>query len=347
MFWLTTCQQSFDRSRFSSSQDATILTDLLGENNSKLKMAVEMTIPDYHNQSQLPTGVTISLWDDKSTIFNVDKIESRMLHPENYKDMAWAEALEDNVTYWFAAVTMTEYGTMLNTDGRIDKLPGNLRKPGNWEQFIMVPTSEEAMNHTMSNNETALIAIAFDGYNQIHHMSQKKLSSFQRGYSVQVLQVHAPHNYRLTSNEMDNLRVIHLSYNAIDKFDKYNWENGWIWLYGHTMHVRSMLTLPEDSPHHTIFGMALAHLGQFGQSQLQPEVQLALGGYKAERKIDAYHVTIPKRHQRGHPEHSSYIKERDRTIDLEQSEDEEDGKGTKRPRQSSETPDNTIDFMEG
>ena len=72
------------------------------------------------------------------------------------------------------------------------------------------------------------------------------------------------------------------------------------------------------------------------QSLLLPEVQLALGVYKAERKIDAYHVTIPKRRQRGHPEHSSYIKERDRTIDLEQSEDEEDGKGTKRPRQSSE-----------
>ena len=41
------------------------------------------------------------------------------------------------------------------------------------------------------------------------------------------------------------------------------------------MHVRSMLTISEDSPHHTIFGMALAHLGPFGQSQLPPDVQLA------------------------------------------------------------------------
>ena len=44
-----------------------------------------MTIPDYHNQSRLPTGVTISLWDDRSTIFNVDNIETTILHPENYK----------------------------------------------------------------------------------------------------------------------------------------------------------------------------------------------------------------------------------------------------------------------
>ena len=245
-------------------------------------MEAEMTIPDYHNQSRLPTGSTISLWDNRATIFNVDNIESTILHPANYKDVAWADALDDNTTYWFSAVTMTEYGTMLNSDGRVDKLPGTIRKPGNWEQYIMVPTSEEAIqwlayhqsaSHTTSNNETVLIAIAFEGHNLIHNTSQKMVTSFQRGYSVQVLQVHAPYNYSMTRTEMDNLRVIHLRYNAIDKFDRYNWQNGWIWLYGHTIHVRTMLTIPEDSPHHTIFGMALAHLGQFGQSQLPPEVQ--------------------------------------------------------------------------
>ena len=199
----------------------------------------------------------------------------------------------------------------------------------------------------MTSEDTIVLAIAFDAHNMVHHMSQKKLSSFQRGYSVQVLQVHAPHNYRFTEAEKNDLRAVHLNYNAANKFDKYSWSNGWIWNYGHTMHVRSMLTISEDSPHHTIFGMALAHLGQFGQSQLPPDVQLALGVYKADKKIDPYHVTIPKRHQRGHPEHSSYIKERDRTIDLEKSEDEEEEKGTKRPRQSSEAPDNQMDDVEG
>ena len=87
-----------------------------------------MTIPDYHNQSRLPTGVTISLWDDRSTIFNVDNIETAILHPENYKNLQWADALDDNETYWFSAVTMTEYGTMVNEEGKIDKLPGSIRK---------------------------------------------------------------------------------------------------------------------------------------------------------------------------------------------------------------------------
>ena len=67
-------------------------------------MAAEMTIPDYHNQSKLPTGSTISLWDDRATIFNVDNIESTILRPANYKDTAWVDVLDDITTYWFSAV---------------------------------------------------------------------------------------------------------------------------------------------------------------------------------------------------------------------------------------------------
>ena len=241
-------------------------------------------------------------------------------------------------------MTEVEYNQMLNDNNEIDKLPGSLRKPGNWEQFIMLPTTEEAiqwlayhqsMGHTMPSDQTIVLAICFNPYNMATHLTSKKLSSFQRGYSVQVLQVRAPHNYRLTMEEKDNLRAVHLSYNAADKFDRYNWATGWIWNYGHTMHVKSMMMLSKDSPHHTIFGMALAHLGQFGHSQLPDEVQLALGVYKAEYEIDTFHVTIPKRQQRGHWEHSHYIKERAHTIVVEMSEDEEEEKGTKRPRQSS------------
>ena len=218
-------------------------------------MAMEMTIPDYHNQRRLPTNSTISLWENCTILYNEDRVESKIILPSNYKDSAWSEVLDNGTTYWFAAVTMAEYAIMLNENNEIDKLPGTLRKPGNWEQFIMVPTTEEAvqwlayhqsMGHTMTGEETIVLAIAFDAHNTV---SQKKLSSFQRGYSVQVLQVHAPHNYRLTEAEKNNLRALHLNYNAANKFDKHNWSNGWIWNYGHTMHVRTMLTISDDSPH--------------------------------------------------------------------------------------------------
>ena len=124
---------------------------------------------------------------------------------------------------------------MLNGNNEIDKLPGKVRKPGNWEQFI-VPTTEEAiqwlayhqsMGHTMTSEETTVLAIAFDAHNMVRHMSQKMLTSFQRGYSVQVLQVHAPYDYHFTEAEKNHLWALYLNYNAANKFDKYNWSNGW------------------------------------------------------------------------------------------------------------------------
>ena len=102
-------------------------------------MAVKMTIPDYHNQRRLPTNSTISLWEDRAILYNEDKVESQILLPSSYKDGAWSDVLDNITPYWFAAVTMAEYTIMLNENNEIHKLPGKLRKPGNCEQFIMVP----------------------------------------------------------------------------------------------------------------------------------------------------------------------------------------------------------------
>ena len=203
----------------------------------------------------------------------------------------------------FAAVTMADYTSMLNENNEIDKLPGKLRRPGNWEQFIMVPTTEEAiqrlayhqsMSHTMSSEETIVLAIAFDAHNTVHHMSQilKMLTSFQRGYSVQVLQVHAPYDYVFTEAEKNNLRAMYLNYNAANKFDKYNWSNGWIRNYGHTMHVRSTHVNADHfrrfaAPHNLWNGFGSSWTIWPISAQLPPDVQLALGVYKADKKIDA------------------------------------------------------------
>ena len=170
----------------------------------------------------------------------------------------------------------------------------------------MVPTTEEAiqrlayhqsMSHTMSSEETIVLAIAFDAHNTVHHMSQQMLTSFQRGYSVQVLQVHAPYDYVFTEAEKNNLRAMYLNYNAANKFDKYNWSNGWIRNYGHTMHVRSTHV---NADHFRRFAAPYNLWNGFGSSwtiwpisaQLPPDVQLALGVYKADKKIDTYQLTL-------------------------------------------------------
>ena len=188
-------------------------------------MAVEMPIPDYHNQRRLPANSTISLWEDRAVLYNEDNVESQVILPPNYKDSPWCDVLDNISTYWFAAVTKVEYTMMLNEDNETDKLPGSLRKPGNWEQFIMLPTTEESMGHTMTNDQTIVLAISFDLHSMAHHMAGKKLSSFQRGHSAQV---HAPRNCRFTEAEKNNVRALHLNYNAANEFDRYNWSNGWI-----------------------------------------------------------------------------------------------------------------------
>eukprot|EP00435_Cladocopium_sp_Y103_P011245 s69_g2.t3 len=85
-----------------------------------------------------------------------------------------------------------------------------------------------------------------------------------------------------------------MKYNAAMKFQNYKWSNGWIWLYGHTMHVETIIELADSSPHHTILRMALDHLGQYGQAQLPESAQLKLQQYKAANQIDTFFVSIPK-----------------------------------------------------
>jgi hypothetical protein len=307
-------------------------------------MAV-MTIPDYANLKKLPTGSTISLWDCRHTIHNEDKVESTILWPKDNENMPVCEILDKDKTYWFCAVTRDEYNRLLGDNEKITMLHGNLRKSGGWEQMIFLPTMEESIQwlayhqsagHTMGCEETIIVAVTLDDYNMCHNMALRKMSTFQRGYSVQMLQVHSPYKYKLTMEEQDNLRVIQLGYNAADKFKVYKWSNGWIWLYGHTMHLETMMQIKGENNHQTILNMALDHLGQYGQSCLPQAVQLSLQNYKATNGIDTFHVTIPRRQQKGHEDHAQYVKEKTMMIEKERSDEETVVQETKRPRTTAD-----------
>jgi hypothetical protein len=211
--------------------------------------------------------------------------------------------------------------------------------------MIFVPTMEESIQwlayhqsagHTMGCEETIIVAVTLDDYNMCHNMALRKMSTFQRGYSVQMLQVHSPYKYKLTMEEQDNLRVIQLGYNAADKFKVYKWSNGWIWLYGHTMHLETMMQIKGENNHQTILNMALDHLGQYGQSCLPQAVQLSLQNYKATNGIDTFHVTIPRRQQKGHEDHAQYVKEKTMMIEKERSDEETVVQETKRPRTTAD-----------
>ena len=221
---LTLCQQAENNV---SATAAVSPHNRLTIESDKVKSTMTTFVPDYANLRLLPTGSTISLWEHRDVIYNAQHIPSSILLPEDKKEMAWNDVLDNDKSYWFTAMTMPEYKTLVNDNGTIEKLPGGIRAHNGWEQLILLPTSEEAvqwlayhqsMGHTMACDQTVVVAVSFEPHNLAHHNAVKKTSSFQRGYSVQVIQVHSPYNYRLTEWERNNLRTMVIDYNAAQKF---------------------------------------------------------------------------------------------------------------------------------
>ena len=108
------------------------------------------------------------------------------------------------------------------------------------------------------DNETMVSAFAPEVRNYAYNLAVKTISHVQRGYSVQILQVHAPQVYRLTTRERSTIRTMCLSYNVTDKFDQYNWQNGFLWIYGHGVHVQTIAVTPGQQPtsHNPVYGWA-------------------------------------------------------------------------------------------
>ena len=65
--------------------------------------------------------------------------------------------------------------------------------------------------------------------NVSYNVGQRKVNHFQRGHSIQFLQILAPHKYVLSNLEKDNLRVMGLDFNPTMKFDTYCWGNDFVW----------------------------------------------------------------------------------------------------------------------
>ena len=92
-------------------------------------------------------------------------------------------------------------------------------------QTIGLPTIQDSANQLMwhmSKNHTAttdnfvVVATILDQYNFMSHLATRKVNTFQRGYSMQMVQVLQGHNYVLTKSELDNTIVLYYrGYNVL------------------------------------------------------------------------------------------------------------------------------------
>lgn len=105
-----------------------------------------MEIPNYKTLAKLPSGSTISLFNDTKKIYNVaeNEIQTKILMPQN-TNLTWDNLIENDRTYWFTMVTKDEYNSMLDSNKVIDNLPGTMTDNNRCQQLICVPNTEEVI----------------------------------------------------------------------------------------------------------------------------------------------------------------------------------------------------------
>jgi len=295
-------------------------------------------VPDYNALQLLPSGSTISLWNNRTQVYNVpdNELNQRIVLPDNCQQ-SWASLFDNDKMYWFTVMTKEEYNRIV-VDGIPQFFPGNLRKKCGWEQLVFLPSVEEAVcfaayhmsqRHMSATMETMVIGFEPQAVVLAYNVGQQKVNHFQRGQSVQFLQVLSPHKYKLSNMEKDNLRVMSMDYNPANKFVTYNWNNDFLWYYGHTLHITTLLkqwvTYNDEEKHNyvhnTIMCMCLDHLGLEGTSYLTMEAQDLVQQFRIHNRLDTIFVDRPLQAQRGHEDHKKWIE--DNSI-LKDKMDEDD-----------------------
>ena len=298
-----------------------------------------MEIPNYQTLKTLPSGSTISLFNDKKKIYNVadGEIQTKILKPQN-TDLTWNDLIEDDKTYWFTMVTKDEYNSMLDSNNVISEFPGTMRDHNGWQQLIFVPTVEEAITmaafhmserHMPFSDNNIIMAFCPESFNLAYHHGQKRVNNFQRGQSVQFLQVLSPHSYKMSQVEMDNLLIKEVEYNPCKKFSQYTWRTGWTWFFGHPLHVTTLLgqwkDLDSDKKnsyiHHALICMALQHLGLEATSHLPLETQDLVQQFRIFNRLEVQFVDRPIVGQRGHIGHRQWIEEQEKIKNADKDEE--------------------------
>lgn len=70
-------------------------------------------VPDYKALPCLPSGSTISLWNNRTKVYNVqdNELNKRVVLPPNCQQ-SWASLFQEDKMFWFAAVTIDEYNSI-------------------------------------------------------------------------------------------------------------------------------------------------------------------------------------------------------------------------------------------
>ena len=247
----------------------------------------------------------------------------------------------DNVTFF--SFTMREFETMVKkTGGTIKRLSGDVRASNGWMQTIGLPTIQDSANQLMwhvSKRHSAvcdnfiIVATVLEQYNVFSHVAQRKCNVFQRGYSLQMFQILAGHNYVLTKQERDNTMVLYYKgYNVLQLAQRWTWANGFVWAYGMPINVGNAMDAHDDNDENPVL-TALTQGVHNGGNHALKEFPKTIRDRVVEYYVNTNSPLLPSNlmpeENLGHPDHVQYVMTTNDLRDKDQGEqqDEEQDEG--------------------
>lgn len=294
----------------------------------------------YQDLARLGLGTTVSQYTDQCKLVNVDdNVEIKVLRPGHYDGNALDLIRTMGKDVVFFSFTMKEYETMVKKTGwTIKNFSGDVRADKGWHQTIGLPTIQDAANqlcwhmckfHTQLADGFVIAAVKFDQYNLCSHMAMKKMNTFQRGYTMQVIQVLQGYTYEMTSAERDNTVVLYYKgYNVLQLAQRFTWNNGYVWAYSMPVNVNNALNAKDDNPEDPIL-TALTQGIHNGGNQALKHFAKPLRDRVVEYYVSTNSALMPStllpEHNMGHPDHVQYVVTHDDGHEEVQEEEDNDG----------------------
>ena len=294
----------------------------------------------YTDLKMLGHNSTASQFRDKVKLANDEDCQIRILRGttieeapvENNPKELFYKMGEKTIFFSF---TIREYQAMVNkTGGTIKEISGDVRSPKGWQQTIGLPTVMDSANQLMwhmSKGHTGLadnfvvMGVNFDQYNLMAHIATKKVNCFQRGYTMQMLQVLQGHNYKFIESGLKEVVVLYYKgYNVLQLAQRFTWNDGFVWAYSMPVNVKKALEAIEadnENPIATAMIQGLHNGGNNAFKALPKEIRDKALGFYLDHGITIEASNLLPEQSLGHHDHVMWIMENNNAAKKEEDKD--------------------------
>ena len=291
---------------------------------NKVQMASSMCTLIDISEPKAPTERSIGhRWDSQSltslgyTVVNLNTTGQPLdnMHAERNHEML------------YMAMTKEEFTSWTSETGKLHALAGWARQP-HIPYLILSTCPLEALSTLawhMSDNlvstahmdEVYIAALSLNRRNTQEHLSRRYMSTFNRGYSLVQVQLHANAVYTFDDMELalHTMHKITAAKCATRIYDIFNWNTGHVWAYNSIVDLRTVDEADAESRIHSVTAMAMEIMGLMSLQKFTPGRQAILTRHMSSGTSGNIPVKGTKEDKQipGHPEHSAFVQEQMQT----------------------------------